>query len=85
MTLANPTVVSTEPRLKIVSELVASAVTVLGPFAYSMPAESIVVRELFIASIGFEFVISLQPLLNSNEYPLETAHFPVSLNAVVVT
>jgi hypothetical protein len=57
---------------------------VLGLFAYSTPGEISAVRALFSALVGSEFVVVVRPLLKSNEYPLETAHLPVSLSAVVV-
>src|ERR1700677_61341 len=53
-------------------------------FAYSTPAEISSVRASFSALVASEFVVVVRPVLKSNEYPLETAHFPVSLSAVVV-
>ena len=52
-----------------------------NPADHALNLNSSAVRELFSASMGFEFVMVVRPLLNSNEYPLPTAHFPVSLSA----
>src|ERR1700722_20309266 len=64
--------------------MLVSPVSVLAPFAYSTQAAMSAVRASFSELVASEFFMVVKPLLNTNEYPLETAHFPVSLTAVVV-
>jgi hypothetical protein len=49
-----------------------------------MPAEIISTLALFTASSGFELLVFVALLLKTTEYPLEIAHFPVSVSDVSV-
>ena len=64
--------------------MLASAISELLPWAYSIPAATGAVRESFKELTVSEFVKVVRPLLKISEKPLPTAHLPVSLNAFVV-
>ena len=69
---------------KLLSVIVASPVRSLKLFLYSMPAASIVARELLSALTAFVLLVCVSLLLKTAEYPLPNAQFPVSLNEVAV-
>ena len=70
--------------VKLVSEMLASAVRVARAFCIFYAGGEHRGSRVIHRVDGFEFVSLVKLLLNTNEYPLETAHFPVSLSAVVV-